>query len=70
MLNVGLAGVELGDLFLVGVEAGDALADVGEAQGQREAHVAAPDDSDFKIFPREKFRLAIRTHSQVLTLNR
>ena len=54
--NVGLAGVELFDFRGVGVEAGDAVADFGEAESERQADVAAADDPDAKLLVREMFR--------------
>ena len=66
VLDVGLAGVELVDLEVVEVEAGDELAFVRKAQAEREADVAAADDADFQAFSREKFGLSFHTHFQIL----
>jgi len=44
--DVGAAGVELGDLGGLDVEAGDAEALFAEEQGEREADVAHADDAD------------------------
>ena len=68
VLDVGLASVELVDFGLVEVEARDSVSHIGEAQRQRQSHVAAADDSDVRVLACEKLRLTVRAH-RVLFLN-
>ncbi len=62
VLDVGLAGVQHGHLFWIGVESGDFVARFGEAQAQREADVSAANDGDFELGAFEKFGFTIDCH--------
>ena len=66
VLDVGLAGVELFDFFVIEVEAGDALSDVRETQSERQADVTAADDADLDVSRREEFRSAFCRHLRPL----
>jgi hypothetical protein len=63
VLDVRLPGVELLYFFLISIESRHSVAHICESQGQRKAHVAAPDNADSKVLPCEKLRLAIHRHA-------
>ena len=62
VLDVGLAGVQFVDFAGIGIESGDALADIRKAQRQRQSHVPAADNADLDVFPCKELRLAFRSH--------
>src|SRR5713226_1855836 len=62
MLDVGLSGVQFFNLGPVGVKSGDPMADVRDAQRQRESHVAASDDADPDVLLCKELRFALRAH--------
>src|SRR5262249_27081831 len=62
VLDVRLSGVEGVDFLLIGVKAGDFVSGFGETQRQRQAHVAASDDSYFELGAFEKLWLSVGRH--------
>ena len=62
VLDVGLARVEHGHFFRVGVKSGDFVAGFGKAQPQGEADVSAANDGDFELRAFEKLGFSIDCH--------
>ncbi len=62
VLDVGLAGVEHGNFFGIGVEPCDLVARFRKAQGQRQSHIAAANDADFKLGAFKKLGFPIDRH--------
>ena len=62
MLDVRAAGIEHLDFARIGVKTSDLMTGFGKAQGQRQANVAAADDSDFQMSAFEEFGFPLNGH--------
>jgi len=62
VLDVGLAGIELGHFVGIGIKSRDFVARFGEAQRQGQADVAAANDSHFEVGAFEKLRFPVDWH--------
>src|SRR5207302_10329049 len=67
VLDVRAAGIEHVDFVRVGVESGDFVAGFGKAQSQRQANVAAADDSYFALGAREELGFSFDGHGSSRT---
>src|SRR5215471_6222880 len=67
MLDVGAAGIEHGNFIRVGVKSSDFVARFGKAQAQRQADVAAADDSYLELGAFEELRLSFDGHGSSRT---
>ena len=67
VLDVRAAGIEHVDFVRVGVESGDFVAGFGKAQSQRQANVAAADDSYFELGAFEELGFSFDGHGSSRT---
>ena len=66
VLDVGLAGIEHGHFFGIGVKTRNFVAGFGEAQGQRQSHISAANDAYFELGAFEKFGFPVDGHEFVI----